>query len=138
MKLDWNLIRTVLAHVEAETIEDFVHDARSFECWKEGQLLSERNTTTPPEVRVVYGHIQLLSQAGYIEGIYVKESVDGYYTITLAPYPKLTLDGYNLLESLRQQGFLDKLKKYATENSIPLTISSIKVLTNLFLARLEK
>ena len=33
MKLDWNLMRTILAHVEAETIEEFVNDANNLDEW---------------------------------------------------------------------------------------------------------
>ena len=44
MKLDWNLMRTILAHVEAETIEEFVEDAESMAKWKDGQLLSKRQS----------------------------------------------------------------------------------------------
>ena len=61
MKLDWNLMRTILAHVEAETIEEFVNDANNLDEWKEGQLLSERrNRDQDASIRVVFSHIKLL------------------------------------------------------------------------------
>ena len=61
MKLDWNLMRTILAHVEAETIEEFVNDANNLDEWKEGQLLSERrNRDQDASIRVVFSHIRKL------------------------------------------------------------------------------
>ena len=105
MKLDWNLMRTILAHVEAETIEEFVNDANNLDEWKEGQLLSERrNRDQDASIRVVFSHIKLLVDSGYIEGLYVTESADGHFQIGIAANPSLTLDGYSLLETVRTKG----------------------------------
>lgn len=65
MKLDWNLVQTIPAHVEAETIEEFVNDANSLAEWKEGQLLSERRDRgQDASIRVVFSHIKLLVDCG--------------------------------------------------------------------------
>lgn len=102
MKLDWRLMRTILAHVEAETIREFVDDAKSSDYWKEGQLLSERQIgKTDPAARVVFKHVQLLVSGGFVEGVYVTESADGFFQVGYAANPSLTLDGYSLLESPR-------------------------------------
>lgn len=127
MKLDWNLMRTILAHVEAETIREFLDDTSKMTQWKEGQLLSERfDQKCDPAVRVVVKHTKLLVEAGYIEGIKIDESLDGYFQVAVAPYPSLTLKGYSLLESLRADGFIDKLKAFAKDKSVPLTIETLK------------
>ena len=129
MKLDWNLMRTILAHVEAETFDAFVNDADSMTQWKEGQLLSSRTRqATPPEVRVVYKHIALLKQGGYLDGVSVVESADGLFMVSLSANPSLTLSGYALLESLRADGFLEKLKGFAKERAIPLTVETVGAL----------
>ena len=53
-------MRTILAHVEAETIEEFVNDANNLDEWKEGQLLSERrNRDQDASICVVFSHIKL-------------------------------------------------------------------------------
>ena len=131
MKLDWNLMRTILAHVEAETIQNFVDDAESISKWKEGQLLSDRqNARVDPAVRVVFKHIQLLQSGGYLEGIHITESIDGYFQIAFSANPSLTLSGYSLLESLRTTGFIDKLKAFAKEKSVPLTVETVKLITS--------
>ena len=94
-------MRTILAHVEAETIEEFVNDANNLDEWKEGQLLSERrNRDQDASIRVVFSHIKLLVDSGYIEGLYVTESADGHFQIGIAANPSLTLDGYSLLETV--------------------------------------
>lgn len=78
MKLDWNLMRAILGHVEAETLPDFLDDAEALGQWKEGQLLSERlNQAQDPAVRVVYTHLRLLCDNGYIEGGYRKLRTQG-------------------------------------------------------------
>lgn len=129
MKLDWNLMRTILAHVEAETIEEFVEDAESLAKWKEGQLLSKRQSEqVDPAVRVVFKHIELLQNGGFLDGIHVTESLDGFFQVSFSANPSLTLSGYSLLESLRADGFIDKLKEFAKEKSVPLTVETVKVL----------
>lgn len=130
MKLDWNLMRTILAHVEAETIEEFVNDANNLDEWKEGQLLSERrNRDQDASIRVVFSHIKLLVDGGYIDGLHVTESVDGHFQIGIAANPSLTLDGYSLLETVRTKGFVDKLKAFAKEKTVPLTLGTIKLIS---------
>lgn len=129
MKLDWNLMRTILAHVESETIQEFVEDANSLAQWKEGQLLSERRAAhIDPATRIVFEHVELLQSGGFLDGIYVSESVDGFFQISFSANPSLTLAGYSLLENLRADGFIDKLKAFAKEKSVPLTIETVKVL----------
>ena len=123
-------MRTILAHVEAETIEEFVNDANNLDEWKEGQLLSERrNRDQDASIRVVFSHIKLLVDSGYIEGLYVTESADGHFQIGIAANPSLTLDGYSLLETVRTKGFVDKLKAFAKEKTVPLTPGTIKLIS---------
>ena len=137
MKLDFNLMRTILAHVEAETIREFVDDAESLASWKEGQLLSERQSArVDPAVRVVLKHIQLLQNGGFLEGVHVEESLDGFFQILFSANPSLTLSGYSLLESLRADGFIDKLKAFAKEKSVPLTVETVKLIASAAIPKL--
>ena len=130
MKLDWNLMRVILAHIESETIKEFLNDANSLSEWKEGQLLSDRrDQKQDPSVRVVYSHVNLLAKGGYIEGLHVQESLDGFFDIGISANPSLTLDGYALLETLRTNGFIDKLRAFAKEKSVPLTFETFKLVS---------
>lgn len=132
-------MRTILAHVESETIREFVDDAESLSCWQEGQLLSNRHTSRiDPAVRVVFKHIQMLERGGFIEGIRVDESLDGFFQISFSANPSLTLSGYSLLESLRADGFIDKLKEFAREKSVPLTIETVKLLGGVLIQNILK
>ena len=130
MKLDWNLMRVILAHIESETIKEFLNDANSLSEWKEGQLLSDRrDQKQDPSVRVVYPHI---------EGLHVQESLDGFFDIGISANPSLTLDGYALLETLRTNGFVDKLRAFAKEKSVPLTFETFKLVSAALLPTLLK
>lgn len=134
MRVDLNLIRTILAHVEAETLKDFLDDAASLRQWKEGQLLSERvNTQQPAEERVVLYHLKLVVDGGFVTGIGVTESVSGCYLLTGGANPTLTLTGNSLLESLRTDGFLSRLKAFAKEKAVPITLETIGTLSKALL-----
>lgn len=139
MKLDWNLMRVILAHIESETIKEFLNDANSLSEWKEGQLLSDRrDQKQDPSVRVVYSHIKLLAEGDYIEGLHVQESLDGFFDIGISANPSLTLNGYALLETLRTNGFIDKLRAFAKEKSVPLTFETFKLVSAALLPTLLK
>lgn len=139
MKLDWNLMRVILAHIESETIKEFLNDANSLSEWKEGQLLSDRrDQKQDPSVRVVYSHIKLLAKGDYIEGLHVQESLDGFFDIGISANPSLTLNGYALLETLRTNGFIDKLRAFAKEKSVPLTFETFKLVSAALLPTLLK
>lgn len=139
MKLDWNLMRVILAHIESETIKEFLNDANSLSEWKEGQLLSDRrDQKQDPSIRVVYSHIKLLAKGSYIEGLHVQESLDGFFDIGISANPSLTLDGYALLETLRTNGFIDKLRAFAKEKSVPLTFETFKLVSAALLPTLLK
>lgn len=134
MRLDWNLVRTILAHIESETISDFLSDADSCDEWKEGQKLSERKQSEG--VRIVLSHVKLLVASRFIENIEVRETNDGVFLYALGANPSLTIDGYSLLESLRTEGFIKKAKAFAKDNSVALTIGTITELTKAMISRL--
>lgn len=132
-------MRVILAHVESETIKEFLNDANSLSEWKEGQLLSDRrDQKQEPSVRVVYSHIKLLAKGDYIEGLHVQQSLDGFFDIGISANPSLTLDGYALLETLRTTGFVDKLRAFAKEKSVPLTFETFKLVSAALLPTLLK
>lgn len=125
MKLDWDLIRVIMAHAEAETLEKFLKDAEGLSKWKEGQTLSERiNSRQPQEVAVVLRHLKLLISGGYLEGVFVNVDSNGCYSCGINS-PEITLEGYELLETLRVDGFIDRLADYAKKEAVPLTLKTI-------------
>ena len=132
MKLDLNLIREILVHVEAETILDFLDDEKNFSKWKEGQLLSELYGRGRIDAgkRVVLTHVKLLIDNGYIDGLHIKQGCDGNFSVGIAPYPSLTLLGYSVLETVRTKGFYERLKAIAKEKSVPLTLETIRLIAS--------
>lgn len=134
MKFDWTLAKTILIHIEAETFREFITDTESLKQWKVGQLLSKQvNNSEPPERRVVLTHVKLLRDGGFLTGIDVRESADGRLSISLSANPGLSLAGISLLESLRADGFIPKLKKFAQDNAVPLTLETLKTLSSAFI-----
>lgn len=137
MVLDWSLMRVLLAHVEQETFCSFLKDAEKANRWKEGQTLTEKKKTKDPALREIHLHLELLINGGYLLGVTMRESADGQFMVS--PHnPRLTLEGYSLLESLRTDGFIDKLKEYAGEHGTPLTINLIGSIAQAFVQSLLK
>ena len=87
---------------------------------------------------MVYSHIKLLAKGDYIEGLHVQESLDGFFDIGISANPSLTLNGYALLETLRTNGFIDKLRAFAKEKSVPLTFETFKLVSAALLPTLLK
>lgn len=102
-------------------------------------MLSERleSRQNPAQV-VVLRHIKLLRSANYVENIEIKESADGFFSFAYEGEPSLTFEGYSLLESLRTDNFIGKLKKYAKEKGVPLTIENVIELAKIALPALIK
>lgn len=48
------------------------------------------------------------------------------------------MDGYALLETLRTNGFVDKLRAFAKEKSVPLTFETFKLVSAALLQTLLK
>ncbi len=82
---------------------------------------------------MVLTHVKLLRDGGFLTGIDVRESADGRLSISLSANPGLSLAGISLLESLRADGFIPKLKKFAQDNAVPLTLETLKTLSSAFI-----
>ena len=81
---------------------------------------------------------QAFKLANYVENIEIKESADGFFSFAYTGEPSLTFEGYSLLESLRTDNFIGKLKKYAKEKGVPLTIENVIELAKIALPALIK
>lgn len=111
MKRNWDLIRQVLAEVEALTER---------ESWNAGYGLSE---AYPPEVHAKGEQALLLWKAGFIEaadtGTMAGPAIQG---------PKLTWAGHDLLDTMRSKPVWDRIKSSAKEKGIELTFEAVKKL----------
>lgn len=132
MKQDWDLLRVLLACIEAETIEGFLKDAEQVEKWKEGQLLSKRNAGKQDAgLRVVLLHLKMLIDDGMVTGIDVHFTTFCHgYCYSFYEEPLLTSKGYKLLATLRSEGAWDKMKDLAKSKGIELTFDTVQMLAS--------
>jgi Hypothetical protein (DUF2513) len=128
MKRDWDLLRKQLSDIEAEI--DFLSEFAS--CPERGlnqpreeydQLLGDFNANES----IVFGHLELLVDNGYVQGIDIRRSVDGMFSYGLHN-PRLTMQGHDLLDTMRSTSVWELIKSTATTKGIELTFDAIKFL----------
>ncbi|MGY3893061.1 DUF2513 domain-containing protein [Aeromonas enterica] len=125
MKRDWDVIRSVLLAVEEEKdllalISGSGGNEQRIQT-SQGQLLSDD---------VLCGHIKLLVDADLIEGVSVSHS-HGHWLYSCRR-PMLTMQGHDLLDTLRPVGMPQRLTKFANERGVELTIDTIKAVFGAF------
>jgi Hypothetical protein (DUF2513) len=127
MKRDWELIRKQLTDIEGE--RNLFSDIPPEPIWEdqdwgvyEGQL---------EEYRVIegriFGHLELLINAGYVDGLSVTRSLDGLFSYGLHS-PRLTMSGHDLLDTIRSATIWEKITATAKTKGIELTFDAIKAL----------
>ncbi len=132
MKRDWDLIREQLLAIEED--RDFkteiLGDVGEEPAWKDGQPEAEYSAALADyrarEERVM-GHLQLLIENGYIDGVTVEMSLSGDYLYSLWK-PRLTMAGHDLLDTMRSKPVWDRIKSTAKSKSVELTFDTIKLL----------
>ena len=73
------------------------------------------------------GHLELLTNNGYIEGAEVVRSVSGFAGYS-AGSPRLSMAGHDLLDTMRSATVWENIKATANKKGIELTFDAIKVL----------
>ena len=140
MKRDWDLIRVILAHVESETLPEFLADLENQKTWIEGQFFSEHLKTedeTKKAKRIINEHLRLLLDGGYIEGVYITKGADSFYQVSTGD-PCLTNQGHDLLQAIRSEGLWPKIKSCAKSLGIEISMQSLKFLIPYALKELTK
>jgi hypothetical protein len=136
MKRDWDLIREQLLIIEegsdprtvaAALFKDIPAAAPN---WEDGQTEAEYTAALALHRRNeerVGGHLELLLESGYIEGITLTRYLSGDLGYAVA-YPRLTMAGHDLLDTMRSKPLWESVKTTAKAKSIELTFDSIKAL----------
>ena len=130
MKRDWLLIQTLLAHFETETIDRFLSGMKEQTRWIEGQSFSDHladNSEEQKMKRIVYEHLRLLIDGGYIDGVDVRVSMDNRYMVAIGN-PRLTNEGHDLLQALRSDGLWSKIREVAQAKGIELSLATVKAI----------
>jgi hypothetical protein len=132
MKRDWDLIRKQLTAIEEEKspIADLpdkpVQDDLPWDIYDE--KLKEHKTI---ENRI-FGHLELLIDAGYIDGLDVRRSSDGHFAYGECA-PRLTMAGHDLLSTMRSDNLWQKIKETAKAKGVELTFAAIKTFAEILL-----
>lgn len=127
MKRDWDLIRKQLTDIEEE--KDLFSDIPPEPKRKDQEWdIYEKQLKNYQAVEgKICGHLELLINAGYIEGVTIFRSVDGQFSYD-AHSPRLTMAGHDLLDTMRSTTIWEKIKSTAKSKGIELTFDAIKAL----------
>lgn len=128
MKRDWDLLRKQLTTIEEENnhLADIPEEPKWLDQSEEDYQQQYENYRAI-ESRIG-GHLELLINGGYVEGLHVLRSVDGQFSFGLSA-PRLTMAGHDLLETMRSATIWESIKSSAKKKGIELTFDAIKVLS---------
>lgn len=126
MRLDWNLIRTILAHVEAETIKEFLQDMDSLSIWGEGKSPWERLDEKQKALKTVLGHFEILLDAGILKNGQVTRRSDGSFGYWDFQGVYISMSGHDLLDALRDKTIWEKIKGMSKRSGVSLSWEFIK------------
>ncbi|WP_153116894.1 DUF2513 domain-containing protein [Rhodocyclus tenuis] len=136
MKRDWDLIRKQLTAIEEDddVFADIPPEPKEgdFATWDEYESAYQAYEAIE---RRIFGHLDLLIKGGYVEGIEIIRSLGGgiHYAQT---NPRLTMDGHDLLDTMRSQSLWESIKANAKSKGIELTFDAIRALGGLALKQL--
>ena len=132
MKRDWNEIRALLEAVEQDRFGEYV---RTYGTEVDTSLMTGPERRKALEAAgqgrrdIVLGHLELLKEAGLVRGIEVEiYSDDSDFACLAATRPRLTMEGYDLLDHLRDKPFRQALEKCCKGLGIELTFDVIREL----------
>ncbi|KWO52352.1 YjcQ family protein [Burkholderia ubonensis] len=127
MKRDWELLRKQLTDIEEE--RDVLADIPDEPKWtdqSEAEFRLRHDEYQAIESRIL-GHLELLINNGYVEGIKVTRGLSGHFMISRSS-PRLTMAGHDLLDTMRSNPVWEKIKTTAQSKGIELTIDAVKML----------
>lgn len=75
----------------------------------------------------LFGHLELLLNAGYTQGYSVIRGADGYISFG-AFTPRLTMAGHDLLDTMRSSKIWDWIKSTANTKGVELSFDAVKAL----------
>lgn len=129
MKRDWNLLRAIMESIEQDNFSEFLErrgysmDTTNF-TYMESEEYSEKHQK---ELEQIIGHIELLLDANLIRGIEIQkyqlvDEISGFFTFR----PRLTMEGFDLLDAMRNKELWTKLKNTLKKAGLDLSVTSWK------------
>lgn len=107
MKLDYELLRHILAHIE-EITDGQVRHTVSPETFSDSSIQCE-------SFDVLAYHFDILCLNGFVEGEVLRSRLHGYRVATNIDYFSLTFEGHKLVDSMRSQTMWNSIKSRAQE-----------------------
>ncbi|WCM18767.1 DUF2513 domain-containing protein [Paraburkholderia bryophila] len=127
MKRDWDLLRKQLTDIEEK--HDVLADIPSEPRWidqTEAEYSRQYEEYHTIKGRIA-GHLELLIDDGYVDGVQVLRGADGHIAFGLSS-PRLTMAGHDLLDTMRSKPVWENIKSAAQSKGIELTFETIKML----------
>jgi hypothetical protein len=133
MKRDWDLIREQLLAIEegkdfkATVLAEVPERAPE---WRDNQTEADHNAAMEDyhkRSERVFGHLQLLIESGYVDGIKVQQGLSNEYMFSLWS-PRLTMAGHDLLDTMRSKRMWETIKSTAKSKGLDLTFDTIKAI----------
>jgi len=127
MKRDWDLLRKQLTDIEEErNVLADIPDEPKWTNQAQAEFQRAHDEYVAAESKIL-GHLELLVNSGYIEGLKVTRSLNGNFIVSRSK-PRLTMAGHDLLDTMRSKPVWDKIKETAQSKGIELTFDAVKML----------
>lgn len=129
MKRDWNEIRAILESIEQDRFGEYVSKyGVPFDdsMMSKGERIAKLAELGLERRDFVLGHVELLVDAKLVKGIAVNCFDSDSFERLCATRPRMTMDGYDLLDHLRSPKFLNRLQNYCSQVGSGLTLDLIR------------
>ena len=126
MKRDWNVVREILEQIEEKQLTSFV---------KAGQFL---NTPGSESADDCFGHMEILIDAGIVKHATVQRNASGEFEYWDFRGVLITMQGHDLLDSLRDDKVWTQIKTRAQKAGVSLTWEFIKASIPIVIGEIAK
>jgi hypothetical protein len=100
--------------------------------WQDGQSEADFSKVMTQHQKAearIFGHLEILVDNGYLEGIKIRR-LNNNFGYSLA-HPRLTMAGHELLDTMRSKPVWEQIKSLAKTKGLELTLDVIKGATGL-------
>lgn len=129
MKRDWNELRAILEAVEQDRFGDYIGkygDSFDDSFMTAGEKRAKLAELGLEKRDFVLGHVELLCDAGLLKGIYVNLFDSEKFDELCILRPRMTMEGYDLLDHLRSKKFSKMLQDYCASVGSGVTLDIIR------------
>lgn len=130
MKLNWEIIKKLLEKFEDESISNYLKSVGKLPESAELESFDKREEIKKEvknQEKIVFGHLLLCLDGKFVDGIEIKAVGNFEYAYGLFS-PRLTLNGHELLEKLRNKTIWNQIKSGAGSIGVPLTVETISAI----------